>query len=100
MENNNGVKEAKEKLEDMSNDEIMRRLAEWEESAKHEEASMKASAMRRGLKEGLEKGMEQGMEQGRKAEKLEIAKKMKQKGSDLVTIAELTGLSKSEIEKL
>ena len=92
MENNNGVKEAKEKLEDMSNDEIMRRLAEWEESAKHEEASMKASAMRRGLKEGLEKGMEK--------KQIEIAKKMKQKGFDMITIAELTGLLKSEIEKL
>ena len=96
MENNNGVKEAKEKLEDMSNDEIMRRLAEWEESAKHEEASMKASAMRRGLKEGLEKGMKQGMEK----KQLEIAKKMKQKGFNLDTIMELTGLPRFEIEKL
>ena len=116
MENNNGVKEAKEKLQDMSNDIIMQRLAEWEESAKHDEASVKAMARRKGLQEGreeglkkgmakglekgLKKGLEKGLEKGHKDEKLEIAKKMKQKGMELATIIELTALTKEEIENL
>ena len=112
MENNNGVKEAKEKLQDMSNDIIMQRLAEWEESAKHDEASVKAMARRKGLQEGreeglkkgmakgLEKGLKKGLEKGHKDEKLEIAKKMKQKGMELATIIELTDLSKEEVENL
>ena len=96
MENNNGVKEAKEKLQDMSNDIIMQRLAEWEESAKHDEASVKAMARRKGLQEGIQ----EGLQKGHKDEKLEIAKKMKQKGIELATIMELTDLSKEEVENL
>ena len=96
MENNNGVKEAKEKLQDMSNDIIMQRLAEWEESAKHDEASVKAMARRKGLQEGIQ----EGLQKGHKDEKLEIAKKMKQKGLELATIIELTDLSKEEVENL
>ena len=100
MENNNGVKEAKEKLQDMSNDIIMQRLAEWEESAKHDKAYIKKMARRKGLQEGIQKGMQKGLEKGHKDEKFEIAKKMKQKGIELATIMELTALTKEEIENL
>jgi hypothetical protein len=33
MEENNALKQAHEKLEDISNDEVMQRLAEWRDSA-------------------------------------------------------------------
>ena len=88
MEKNNGVKEAKEKLEDMSNDVIMQRLVEWQESAEHDEASLKLTARNEGKQEGI------------KSEKFEIAKKMKAKGMDVNIIIELTGLTKEEIENL
>ena len=84
MEKNNGVKEAKEKLEDMSNDVIMQRLAEWQESAEHDEASVKAMARRKGIQE----------------ERLEIAKKMKKEGLELELIMKITQLSKEEIENI
>ena len=41
-----------------------------------------------------------GFADGKKEEKIEIAKKMKQKNIPIDEIAELTGLSKEEIEKL
>ena len=41
-----------------------------------------------------------GRNEGRKEERLENAKKMKEKNISVETIAEITGLTKEEIEKL
>ena len=62
----------------------------------------------KGLEEGIAKGIEQGIEQGieigvnkgKKENSYEVARKMKQKGLSVDMIAECTGLSNSEIEKL
>ena len=67
MESNKGIKAAREKLEDLSNDVIMQRLVEWQESAEHDEASLKLTARNEGKQEGI------------KSEKFGIAKKMKAK---------------------
>lgn len=69
---------------------------------------MKEQALKEGLEEGLAKGIAKGIEQGikigvnkgKKANSYDIARKMKQKGLSVDMIAECTGLSKSEIEKL
>ncbi len=50
-----------------------------------------------GLKEGLEAGKKEGLQVGKKEEKLETAKKMLEKGIDIKTIAEITGLTEEEI---
>ena len=92
MENNEGIKEAKEKLDALQNDEIMKRLLEWEESASHEEASIKFTARNEGFREGKQVGIEEKQQ--------EIAKKMKSKGYDIETIIELTGLKREIIEGL
>lgn len=73
---------------------------------------MKEQALKEGLEEGIEKGIAKGIEQGieqgieigvnkgKKENSYDIARKMKQKGLSVDMIAECTGLSKSEIEKL
>lgn len=69
---------------------------------------MKEQALKEGLEEGLAKGIAKGIEQGieigvnkgKKESSYDIARKMKQKGLSVDMIAECTGLSKSEIEKL
>ena len=69
---------------------------------------MKEQALKEGLEEGLAKGIAKGIEQGieigvnkgKKENSYDIARKMKQKGLSVDMIAECTGLSKSEIEKL
>lgn len=47
-----------------------------------------------------EEGFEQGIEQGTKQEKIEIAKNMLLKGTDIKFISEVTNMSKEEIEEL
>ncbi len=56
--------------------------------------------MEKGIKEGMEKGIKEGMEQGKQQEKVNIARTFKQKGIDIKTIAEATGLTREEIEEL
>ena len=88
MENNEGIQEAKEKLDALQNDETMKRLLEWEESASHEEASIRFTARNEGFREGKQVGIK------------EIAKKMKSQGYNIETIIELTGLKREIIECL
>ena len=51
-------------------------------------------------RKGEVRGEARGEANGRNAEKIEIAKKLKTKGTSIEEIVELTGLSKEEIEKL
>ena len=65
-----------------------------------------------GIEEGIEQGLEKGLEKGRiegiaqgeatgrAAEKLEMAKALKDRGVAIEIIAETSGLSAEEIEKL
>ena len=96
MKNNEGVKKAKEKLEEISNDPIMERIADWKEKYILEMNTTKAD----GYNEGLEQGLEQGKKLGEINKEKEIAKKLKQKNTSLKDISEITGLSIDEIEKL
>ena len=88
MKENEGIREAREKLEEMSNDVIMQRLAEYRESAIIEENEARNTALHKGIA------------QGRKSEKIEIAKKLKEMGMDIDSIIKATDLSKEEVEKL
>ena len=92
MKENEGIQEAREKLEEISNDEIMQRLADWQESAEHEEAEVRNM--------GYRDGKEAGIQEGKEAKKIEIAKKMKEKNIDVSTIAEITGLTEEQIRKI
>ena len=53
-----------------------------------------------GRAEGLEEGRAVGLEEGRAATNLDHARKMKSMGMDIKMIAEITGLSEEEIEKV
>ena len=53
-----------------------------------------------GLKEGKEEGIKEGREEGAKRNSCDIAKRMLEKGIDIETISELTGLTEKEISKL
>ena len=88
MENNEGIKDAKEKLDALQNDEVMKRLLEWEESVSHEEASIRITARNEGYREGKQESQK------------EIAKKLKQEGITIEIIMKTTGLTKQEIDEL
>ena len=59
-----------------------------------------AKGIAKGIEQGIEQGIEIGVNKGKKENSYDIARKMKQKGLSVDMIAECTGLSKSEIEKL
>ena len=105
MEESKEIKEAVEKLDNLSEDERMQRIADLREKAILDEKAIYAKGLDDGIKEGLEKGLEKGIKEGIKVgeeklkkEKLEIAKKLKNKGLCIKEILELTGLTEEEIK--
>ena len=53
-----------------------------------------------GYRDGIAEGEKRGIEEGSKNEKIAIAKKMKNAKANIDFIAQMTGLTKEEIEKL
>ncbi|NEP55553.1 MAG: Rpn family recombination-promoting nuclease/putative transposase [Symploca sp. SIO2G7] len=53
-----------------------------------------------GLEEGRSQGIEEGRFQGKQQAEINIARTLKQIGTDIETIVEATGLTRAEIEKL
>ena len=103
MKRNENMKEAREKLDKMSKDEKVRRLAELRQKALMDEREAEYTGYSNGLEDGIKRGFEQGLERGAEKEHeriLEIAKKMKKRNTDINSIIEITGLRKEEIEKL
>ena len=88
MKENEELKEANEKLSQMSEEEELQRFAEWREKAIRDEASSRAS------------GLQEGKEQGKIEKTKEIAKKMLKKKMDRKIIMEITGLNEEELRKL
>ena len=85
---NEEIKEAVEQLKQMSADEYERELYEIRERSRLTYNTEMYEARRKGLEEGEERS------------KKEIAKKMKEKGTDIKFIQEVTGLTEEEINAL
>ena len=100
MEKNENMKQAKEKLDNMSGDKVVRRLAELREKAILDEREAEYTGYSKGMEDGVQEGIKQGIEQGTTQAKKEMASKMKQKGAKVEEIVEITGLTKEEIEEL
>ena len=104
MEENTELKEAKEKLVEMSQDEDMQRIADLRQKAIMDEKEVYRTGYHEGIEQGLEKGkkegFEQGKEEGKEISKREIAKKMKEQNIPLEQIKEITGMDVEEIKKL
>ena len=89
---NKEIKNAKEVLKEISQDEHEQYLAELREKYIMDQKAIEDAGYDKGLKTGIEQGITQ--------EKLQIAKKMLSKKIDLKTISELTGLSIKELKNL
>lgn len=89
---NEEVKKAKEVLDELSQDEHERRLAELREKYIMDPKATEAA--------GYDKGLESGLKQGSTSTKIEIARKMKSQGFDVNTIHQITELSIDEINNL
>ena len=93
---NDKVKRAVENYEVLTGDEEVKRLAEIRLMSKLEEKSALDCAREEGIEEGKRKGREEGKREGIK----EVAKALKERKEPIEKIAEITGLSKEEIEKI
>ena len=92
MSENNELKEAKEKLETMSEDEKMQRFAEWRQDAIYTENTIYAS--------GVEDGKKIGEKSGEKKNRIEIAKKLLKIDMKDEQISEITGLDIENVKEL
>ena len=86
MEESKEIKEAVEKLDNLSEDERMQRIADLREKAILDEKAIYA------------KGLDDGIREGKQKEKLEIAKKLKSEGISIEKIEQITGLTGKEIK--
>lgn len=109
MEENEDIKEAKEELDKISQDDLLRRMALKADLAQRDHEQLMYEAERDGRELGLKLGREEGRQEGRqegKAEgikegekkaKLEDARKMLEEELTLEQIMRITGLTKEEI---
>ena len=96
MDESEELKEARKILQDISKSKHERYLAELREKYIMDQNAVRAA----GYDKGLQQGMQQGLQQGMHKNKLQIAKKMKEKNIKISDIIEITELTKEDIEKL
>ena len=89
---NKTLEKARKEMTYLTGDEEIRRLAELREKWEMDWNSSMDYSKREGIKEGVT--------EGRKKERIENAKKMKEKNIPIETIVEITELTKEEIEKI
>ena len=92
MEENKDIVKAKKVLEEISQDEHERYLAELRQKYIMDKKAIEDA--------GYDKGLEAGMEKGIKQQTIAIAKKLKEQNIDIDIIIKTTGLTKEEIEEL
>ena len=112
MESNEEIKEAKNELDRISQDETLRRMLLKEKLARMDMKQMKKEAIeegfeegmregkREGIKEGIKEGKIEGQKEGEKKEKIETAKRMLEKSMPIETIIEITQLTEKEINEI
>ena len=93
MEESKEIKEAVEKLDSLSEDERMQRIADLREKAILDEKAIYAKGVDDGIKEGIKVA-----EEKLKKEKLEIVKKLKNEGISIEKIEQITGMTEQEIK--
>ena len=96
MEKNEDVKEAVIEVRKLSQDEQLQREAELREKAIMDEKAIYQA----GLDNGKEEGEKLGRKKGRVETMKEVAKKLLKQNMNIENVAEITGLTIEDIEKL
>ena len=96
MKENKDINKAIDELEQVSGNEKLRRIAELKEKyIRDEQASIEYAQ-----DEGYKQGRKDGITEGEENKSIEIAKNLLTKQMNIKDIADVTGLSIEEIEKL
>ena len=85
---NKVLKQARRELNYLTGSEAVRRMEELREKWERDDIAIKNRAL------------EEGRTEGERMQKIEIAKKLLAKNIEIKEIAEITGLSEEEIEKI
>ena len=96
METNKELKEAMQNLDEISQQEELRRVAELREKAIMDEKN----AITHALEDGKREGLKEGQILGEKKKQQEIVKRMLAKNFSIEEIQDITSLSKEEIENI
>ena len=100
MKENKDINKAIDELEQVSGNEKLRRIAELKEKYIRDEQASIEYAQNEGYRQGKQKGIAEGEAKGKNERSIEIAKNLLTKQMDIKDIADVTGLSIEEIEKL
>ena len=108
MGENEALKKAKEEFDNIQNDEYEQRMAElrmkhiMDTKAIEEYGYDKGleDGIKQGKEEGIRQGKEEGIRQGLEQGKIQIVKKLLEKGRSIEEIMELTDLKREDIEKI
>ena len=96
VKENEEIGKAKKVLEEISQDEHERYLAELRQKYIMDKKAIEDA----GFDKGLETGIEQGIKQGKEEKTIDIAKKLKKENVDINIISKTTGLTEEEIKNL
>ena len=96
MNENEDIKKAKEELERIKLNEKDQRLAELRMKYILDQNAIRNS----GFREGKEVGLQEGKQMGKKAEKIEIAKKLISLKMPIEQIIQITNLTEEEIKQI
>ena len=100
VKENEEIGKAKKVLEEISQDEHERYLAELRQKYIMDKKAIEDAGFDKGLETGIEQGIQQGIQQGKEEKTIDIAKKMIEKNMEIKDIMELTGLTEEEIKNL
>lgn len=103
-ETKQAINKAKKRLEELSNDEHERYLADLREKYTRDQYEIQAYGYDKGVEEGRIEGKKEGIKEGklegRKEKSIEIAKNLLAQNIDIEVIINCTGLTKEEINKI
>ena len=97
---NKEIVKAKKILEEISQDEHERYLAELREKYILDQKNIEATGYDKGLKQGKEEGIKKGREEGKEESKKEIAKEMIKEKMPLEVISKITKIPKEELQEI
>ena len=97
---NKEIVKAKKILEEISQDEHERYLAELREKYILDQKNIEATGYDKGLKQGKKEGIKKGREEGKEESKKEIAKEMIKEKMPLEVISKITKIPKEELQEI
>lgn len=104
MEENEDIKEAKEELDRISQDDLLRRRALSRTLEIADRLQFQEEAEAKGLKKGMEKGLKEGKEKGRKEGEYkktkEVVRELHLINMTVKQIAQIVKLDEASVEKI